>query len=73
MKIWVVVEKEKDIGPEENIRVLKAFTNKEKAKEFIKQHLRDNENYEYFEDSKRVDYFTEDGWHEVFAEETELE
>ena len=82
MEVWVVIEREKDIGPEERISVLKVLSNKEEAERFIEEYVKqlsENTEYIYYEAHKEnsnevveFGYIREDGWHEIFAQKSEI-
>ena len=73
--LWVVVEREKDIGPEEKIKLLRAFSNKNDAKRFIEQYLRKNkiDRLNYYEEENEFGYFSDDNWYVIFAQKVKFE
>ena len=73
--LWVVAEREKDIGPEEKIKLLRAFSNKNDAKRFIEQYLRKNkiERLNYYEEENEFGYFSDDNWYVIFAQKVKFE
>ena len=73
--LWVVVEREKDIGPEEKIKLLRAFSNKNDAKRFIEEYLRKNkiERLNYYEEENEFGYFSDDNWYVIFTQKVKFE